>query len=611
MIKFSKLRSKNIIVKCILGIIIISIILSTLNNYLQKDTTQYIAKVNEEKINFETIKNMFDIELDKQKKILGKNFDTVSKNKTFKKNIYNYVLSQLINNILLEQYTKEIGFNIDQNEIKKIILNSEMFQENNKFNYNKYLNYLKLNNLTNNEYVDFIKKKINTINLIQTIAETNFILDNEKKDIIKLLSEKRIIKKSILKINSIKDQKINQTEILNYFKKNKNKFYFPEEFKISYIHIKPNISNVICNNNEIKNWYIKNIDKYSTKEKRRYSIIQVKTKQEADIILSKLQKGENFEKIAKQISIEPISSKKGGDIGWISVNLLPKEIKKANLNQENQISNIIEFNNEFLIIKLNKILLKKTKKISEVFDIIKSEIKYKKAISKFLNLKNKILFLSKKYKNNFDLIEEKSKIKSIETDWFNINSIPEAFKNTTLKKIILNKEFYDNKKIYVFELNNHQFFIFTLKKFKDKKFKKLQDIKNNIINILKYKKALKQTTEKAKKIVFQLNNGNKKIINQEHLFFNDSEILSRYDSNPIKSKIFSIPYRINQKNIYTFYQDKNNDFIIAFISKVYHEKFSEKEEEIIIKYLEKNNIENILNCIIKNLHKKSKIIYKK
>lgn len=372
--------------------------------------------------------------------------------------------------------------------------------------------------------------------------------------------------------------------------------------------------NIKCNDEEVKDWYKKNIDKYSTPEKRNYSIIQTKTKKEALLILLKLKKGENFSKIAKEKSIEPISSKNGGNIGWIETNLIPEEIKKSNLNKNNQISDVIKFNNEFLIIKLNKILFKKIKKISEVSDIIKSEIKHKKALTTYYKLKDKILFLSKKYKDRFDLIEKESNIKSIETLWFDKNSIPQIFQNPTLKKIIFQPGLLDREKKLkshsgLIELKNNQLFILTVKNFKIKKLKNFTDVKNNIINILKYTKALQETKEKTKNILFELNNGNKEILSKENLLFNDSEILSRYDHNPIVSKIFSMPYRINKKKIYTMYQDKNKNFVIAFISKIYNEKFSKNEEEILVKYLEKNSIEKIFNCIIKNLHKKSKITY--
>lgn len=616
MTKFFKIRSKNIVVKCILGVIILSIIFGTLNNYINQDKTKYIAQVNEEPISFETVNNLFKIELNKQKKILGPNFNTISNDKIFQKNIYNYVLHQLINNILLEQYTKNIQFNLDNNEIKKTILNSNLFQENNKFNNQKYLNYLESMNLTNYEYIELIKKKLNTIHLINIISETNFILDNEKKNIINLLSQKRIINKEIFKINSINNQNIKNIEILNYFNKNKNKFYSPEKFKISYIHIYPNQFNTHCNDEEIKQWYKKNIYKYLTEEKRNYSIIQIKTEKEALSILSELKKGGNFSKIAKEKSIEPISSKKGGNIGWIPINLIPEEIKKSNLNKNNQISDIIKFNNEFLIIKLNKILFKKIKKISEVSDIIKSEIKQKKKLNAYYKLKNKILFLSKKHKNQFDLIEKESNIKSIETPWFDKNSTPKIFQNSILKNVIFNAGLLNKEKKLtsysrLIQLKNHHLFLLTIKDFKTKKIKKIKTVRNNIINILKYKKAFKSMQKKTKKILFELNHNHTDILSKENLHFNNSEILSRYSPNPITSKIFSIPYKSNKKKKYILYQDKNKNFIIAFISGVYNEKFSKNETEMIVKYLEKNSIEKIFNCMIQSLYKKSQVLYNK
>lgn len=70
MIKFFKTRSKHILVKCILGIVILSIIFGTLNNYIHRDTTKYVAEINKEKVSFETLKNTFNLELNKQKEIL-------------------------------------------------------------------------------------------------------------------------------------------------------------------------------------------------------------------------------------------------------------------------------------------------------------------------------------------------------------------------------------------------------------------------------------------------------------------------------------------------------------------------------------------------------------
>ncbi|AYN24608.1 SurA N-terminal domain-containing protein [Buchnera aphidicola] len=615
MIKYLKSRLNVILVKCILGIIILSLAFGTISNYFNKDKIEYIAKINGEEISFTTLQKMYTDERKKQEKILGGDFLKIKKNKKFKEETYNYVLSQLINNILLEQYTKKINFNIQDNKIKKIILNTSMFQENKKFNKKKYLDYLVSKNLTHYEYINLIRKKLNTTYLINAISATEFILDNEQKNIIKLLSEKRIIKKAILKVNPIiHTQKVSEPEIHDYFYQHKNEFYIPEKFKISYIQLTPNQFKTNCDNKEIKNWYKKNIEKYSNQEKREYSIIQINTKNEALSILSKLKKGEDFSKIAKEQSIDPISSKRGGNIGLIEINSIPNEIKNSNLEKINQISNIIKFNKNFLIIKLNKILPKKYKKIYEVANIIEKEIKYKKSLNMYHKLKNKISTIAKKHINRFDLILKEAHIIPSETNWFDQNSIPKELKNPILKTMIFKKGLLDRQKKLkshsgLIILNNHKSFLLSIKNYQEKKIKKLQDVKQNIINRIKYMKATEKIRNKSKKILFQLNNGNENILKQENIVFKEYETVSRYDENPNLSIIFSMPYPIKGKKIYTMYQNKNKNFVIALLEKVYNEKFSEEEEKIIIQYLEKNNIDTIFQCFLQNLHKTSTILY--
>lgn len=618
MTKYLQSRSTHIIVKCILGIIILSLIFSTMSSYINKDFEKYIATVNGEKISFNIFKNMYLIEREKQKKMLGKNFLKIRNNTKFIKDTYNYVLSQLINNILLEQYAKKMQLQVNDHEIKELILNSPMFQKNEQFNKEQYFNYLASVSLTNHEYINIIKKKINTENLIRTIANSNFVLENEEKNIIKLLSQKRIIKRSIIKTDSvIYKQNVTNIEAKNYFHRHKNSFYIPEKFKIRFVQLTPDHFKTNCNNKEIHKWYLKNLEKYSTKEKRRYSIIQTKNKDEALIILSKLQNTpEDFSKIAKEKSIDPISSKKGGDIGWISADLVPNEIKNANLNKKNQISTIIPFHNEFLIIKLNDIIIKQQKKIHEVSDVIKKEIQKKKSLDLYNNLNNKISNIIKNNPNQIKLILKKNNMLFQETRWFDKKSIPEILNIHSLKKIIFNKELFRKKKIiktdlHFIVLKNNQSFLIKIKNFRNKKMPIFENIKNNIIQKLKFIKAVKETKEKSKQIINELKIGKMTLFQKSKLFFTNAEIISRYDQNFITPIIFSLPHPQKGKKIYTLYQDENKDFVIVSLEQVYSSNFSEKEKNIVIEYLEKNNNEIIFNAILKDLREKSIIKYEK
>ncbi|AEO08251.1 SurA N-terminal domain-containing protein [Buchnera aphidicola] len=616
--KHSQSRFTHIIGKCILGIIILSLILSTINGYIHQNSEKYIAVVNGEKINLSTFQKMYFIEQEKQKKILGKKFFKIHNNVQFIQQTYNYVISQLVNNVLLEQYAKKMQLQVNDSEIKKIIFNSSLFQKNKKFNKEQYLNYLTSINLTNREYIDIIKKKINTENLVNAIYNSNFILNYEKNNIIKLLSQKRIIKKAIIKTDSIiNKQHTNDIEARKYFYQNRNNFYIPEKFKINFIHLNIDRFKTSCNNKEIYETYLKNIQKYSTKEIRRYSIIQTKTKKQALLILSKLSNApKDFSKIAQKHSIDPISSKKGGDIGWISEDITPNEIKKANLQRKNQISNIITFKNEFLIIKLNDIKIAQPKKIDEVSDIIKKKIQHKKSLNLYNTFIHNISHVVKKHPNNIESIIKKNNFVIEKTNWFNKNSVPKNLNNFILKKIIFHKKLLQNHQIpkkyfHLIILKKHQAFLIKLVNFKNQEKQSFQNVRKNIIYKINLIKATKESQKKAEKIMLQLKKGKNNLFKKSHLYFSDPEIISRYDQNSITSIIFNLPRPKQGKKTYTLYQDKNNNFIIISLEKVYNTTFSPEENNMIIKYIEQNNNQIIFNSILKDLREKSVITYNK
>ncbi|WP_425619610.1 SurA N-terminal domain-containing protein [Buchnera aphidicola] len=618
MIKYLQSRSTRIIGKCILGIIILSLIFSTMHNYTQQESEKYVAIVNGEKIDLNTVQTMYFLEQEKQKKILGKNFFKIYNNKMFIKKTYDYIISQLINNILLEQYAKKMKLSVNDAQIEKIIFNADLFQTDHQFNKEKYLNYLATIHLTEHEYTDLIKKKINTENLINTISNSNLILNYETNNIIKLLSQKRIIKKSIIKIDSIiNKQNIHNIEAQKYFDQNKNEFYIPEKFKISFAQLDLQKFKTSCNEKEIYDEYQKNIQNYLTKEQRRYSIIQTKTKKQALLILSKLSNSpKDFAKIAQKYSVDPISSKNGGDIGWISDDITPNEIKDANLKNKNQISNILKFHNNFLIIKLNDIALSKPKKIDEVYDIIQKKIQYKKSLNLYHNFINKMSKIIKDHPSNIESILKKNNISIKTTNWFNKDSIPANLNSFTLKKIIFQKKLLQINQtpksyFHFIILPNHQSFLIKLIDFKKKEMESFQNVRKNIIYKLKLMKSIKINQYKAEKIISELKEGKNHLFKKLHLYFTNPETISRYDQNPIASIVFSLPQPKKGKKIYTLYQDQKNNFVIISLEKVYNTTFSSKENNMIIQYIKQNNNKIILNAIQKNLREQSIITYNK
>jgi peptidyl-prolyl cis-trans isomerase C len=57
--------------------------------------------------------------------------------------------------------------------------------------------------------------------------------------------------------------------------------------------------------------------------------ILVKTEKEAQAVLDRLSKGEKFSNIARAVSRDPGSGKRGGDLGWFTRGKMVKEFEQA------------------------------------------------------------------------------------------------------------------------------------------------------------------------------------------------------------------------------------------------------------------------------------------
>ncbi len=87
-------------------------------------------------------------------------------------------------------------------------------------------------------------------------------------------------------------------------------------------------------------------------DKIKCSHILVKKQSEALLILERLKKGESFDKLAKELSIDRGSGKRGGDLGFFSRGVMVKPFEAASFNLEkNQISEPVKTEFGYHIIK--------------------------------------------------------------------------------------------------------------------------------------------------------------------------------------------------------------------------------------------------------------------
>lgn len=105
---------------------------------------------------------------------------------------------------------------------------------------------------------------------------------------------------------------------------------------------------------EIVAFYNANKGRYMTPEVMRASHIRVPTSEEAEKILAQLEKGANFEQLARDKSVDP-TAQRGGDIGYFPKGQLMPEFENAcNRLKPHETSGVVKTKLGYHIIKLTE-----------------------------------------------------------------------------------------------------------------------------------------------------------------------------------------------------------------------------------------------------------------
>ena len=134
-----------------------------------------------------------------------------------------------------------------------------------------------------------------------------------------------------------------------YYSLYKNKFFSPEQVRVRHILFK--ISTDMSE---------------ETKKKKR---------ENAELVLEKLKKGEDFAELAKEYSEEPRSAKKGGDLGYRQKDKMYKPFAEAAFSLKPVgLSGIVETDAGYHIIKVEDYKEAGTKPFEEVKDSIRQQL---------------------------------------------------------------------------------------------------------------------------------------------------------------------------------------------------------------------------------------------
>ncbi|MBG6241038.1 MAG: peptidylprolyl isomerase [Candidatus Symbiopectobacterium sp. Dall1.0] len=608
--------ANNVVLKIILGLIVASFVLTGVGDYLIGGSKDYAAKVNGQEIGRAQFEQTVQNERSRMQEQLGENFSVLAGNDGYMQQMRQQVLSQLIDEALIDQYARKLGLNISDAQIKQAIFAVPAFQTNNQFDNEKYLDQVRRLGLTPDRYAELLRKQLVTQQLIQGLGATQFSLPKEIDSLVAQAAQDRVVRTATIDVAAMaKTLNVTDEEVKGYYDSNKGRFIDPEAFKVSYLLLDAArvMDSVKITDADIAAFYEKNKQEFTQPERKRFSVIQLKTEADARAVLDELKNGADFAALAKEKSQDVVSRRNGGDLGWMDANATVDELQQANLTEKGQLSEPVKSSVGYLIVRLDDIQAAQVKPLSAVRDDIAVRAKREKALDEFFALQRKISEAASNDNESLASAEEVAGQKATETAWFSHDQVPAELNFPQVTQAIFGGTLLgDNgapgRNSDVIGVDGDRAIVLRITDHRAETPRPLDQVRDEIVQVLKVQKAQQQANLQAEKILVDLKQGKDDSLKAANLSFGAPETLSSVSQgNVLAESVFALPVPQQDKVSYGVARDQAGNVVLVALDSVKPHAITDEQKAQFTSQVEQSAVTMLFDTLVSSLRTEATI----
>ncbi|HGE8306729.1 peptidylprolyl isomerase [Serratia marcescens] len=609
--------ANHVVLKIILALIILSFVLTGVGNYLIGGSGDYAAKVNGQTIERAQLEQAFQSERSRMQQQLGDQFSALAGNEGYMQQMRRQVLSQLIDNMLLDQYAKKLGLAVSDDQIKDAIRKAPYFQTNGQFDNAKYLDLIGRMGYTADNFAQSMRQQLVNQQVIQAFGESGFVLPSESQAMAALVLQERDVRLATIDLKALQaKQSAGDDELKAYYDQNKNSFIAPEQVKVSYIPLDAASmqDKVKVSEEDISAYYDQHKSSYGQPERKNYSVIQLKTEAEANAALDELKKGADFATLAKEKSTDIISRRTGGELGWLEPETTADELKQANLTEKGQLSGVVKSSVGFLIVRLNDIEPEKLKPLSDVHDAIAKQVQQEKAVDAYYALQQKVSEAATSDNESLASAEEAAGVKAAQSDWFTRDNIPAALNFKPVVQAIFDGSLIGENgapgsNSDVITVDGDRAFVVRVSGHKPEGIEPFDQVKDRVAELVKRNKALQAAKLQGEKLLVELKQGKgDEAMKAAGLSFGAVQKMARApEDSLLVESVFALPHPQDGKPVYGMSQDRQDNVVLIALDAVKPGTLPEDEMKTFVGKMEEGATGVSFDSLLASLRKEAKI----
>lgn len=389
----------------IVGLIIIPFALWGVQEYVGTGAGVNVARVNGVDITQQRFQRVYDQQRQRLRVLLGGDFNSQDETR-----IKQTVLDNLIRDEVIRQTAEALKLRVSNAQLAQEVGAIPQFQENGQFSPQLFQQALRAQGLSAEGLESQLRQGLITEQLSTGVTVTSIITPAELDQAIRIKNQQRDLGYLVLPWANFKEG-VNPDEgaVQKYYEQNREQLASLEQVSIEYVELSAQAlaSQIIPDEQELHKLYEEHAATYATPEQRRASHILITVdkaadeaavtaaKAKAEEIHQRLIKGEDFAKVAKEVSQDPGSAPQGGDLGFFGKGVMDKAFEDRVFSlKAAELSEPVRSAFGFHIIKLAEIKPAVTKTFAEVRSDLVKEQQQRKAQQMFFEKTEPLINLS-------------------------------------------------------------------------------------------------------------------------------------------------------------------------------------------------------------------------
>ncbi len=397
---FNFVHERKRLVQIVLVLIILPFALWGLDSYQNSGDTGALATVNGNKIGQAEYEDALARQRQRLREVLGENFDpALFDNPEMKRS----VLQGLVTQRLLLAQAQDAGLVVSDEQMARLIAGVPAFQKDGVFDKSTYEAALRAQGMNSALFEYRVRQDVLTRQLTEALTQNGYAAETTAADLIRINEQQRTVALATVDPAAFRrNATVDEAEIKAYYESNPQEFSLQEQARVEYLTLSAErlAARVSIPAAEIEQYYRDHANEFGTAEQRQAAHILIgvaKSAPDADkqaarakaesILQQVRQKPAAFAALAKQHSDDPGSAENGGDLGMFGRGVMVKAFDDAvfGLNS-GEISDLVQTDFGFHIIKLTAIQPGKTRPLAAVRAQIEQSLKLQRAGDRFAEL---------------------------------------------------------------------------------------------------------------------------------------------------------------------------------------------------------------------------------